>query len=84
MTQNGSPGAGFRFTEKVLSKIYNTNGMSKAADESGAKLNFEIINKIERRPRKGAVVMAISFLGFVGVRAGCCDRAQPPIGFAVS
>lgn len=36
-----SPGAGFRFTEKVLTKIYNTTGMSGAAEESGAKLNFD-------------------------------------------
>jgi uncharacterized protein (DUF362 family)/NAD-dependent dihydropyrimidine dehydrogenase PreA subunit len=36
-----SPGAGFRFTKKVLTKIYNINGMFKAADESGAKLNFD-------------------------------------------
>ena len=45
-----SPGAGFRFTEKVLTKIYNTNGMSKAADESGAKLNFDTTFEIVSFP----------------------------------
>ena len=45
-----SPGAGFRFTEKVLTKIYNTNGMSRAADESGAKLNFDTTFEIVSFP----------------------------------
>jgi len=45
-----SPGAGFRFTEKVLTKIYNTNGMSRAADQSGAKLNFDTTFEIVSFP----------------------------------
>ena len=45
-----SPGAGFRFTKKVLSKIYNTTGMSKAAEESGAKLNFDTTFEIVSYP----------------------------------
>ena len=45
-----SPGAGFRFTEKVLTKIYNTNGMSGAADKSGAKLNFDTTFEIVSFP----------------------------------
>jgi len=36
-----SPGSGFRFTKKVLAGIYQTNGMSQAANESGAELNFD-------------------------------------------
>ncbi|MBW1734765.1 MAG: DUF362 domain-containing protein [Deltaproteobacteria bacterium] len=36
-----SPGAGFRFTRKVLTRIYQACGMSEAADESGAGLNFD-------------------------------------------
>ena len=45
-----SPGAGFRFTQKVLTKIYNTNGMTRAADESGAKLNFDTTFEIVSFP----------------------------------
>jgi len=45
-----SPGAGFRFTKKVLTKIYDTNGMSEAADESGAKLNFDTTFEIVSFP----------------------------------
>ena len=45
-----SPGAGFRFTKKVLTKIYHTNGMARAADESGAKLNFDTTFEIVSFP----------------------------------
>ncbi len=36
-----SPGSGFRYTKAVLEKIYHTNGMRQAAEESGAELNFD-------------------------------------------
>ncbi len=36
-----SPGSGFRYTRTVLEKIYHTNGMSRAAEDSGAELNFD-------------------------------------------
>jgi len=37
-----SPGSGFRYTQKVLEKIYQTSGMTNAAKESGLKLNTDI------------------------------------------
>ena len=36
-----SPGAGFRFTEKVLQGIYEETGMVQAAKDSGAELNSD-------------------------------------------
>ncbi len=36
-----SPGSGFRYTVAVLEKIYRTNGMRQAAEDSGADLNFD-------------------------------------------
>ena len=36
-----SPGSGFRYTKTVLEKIYHTNGMWQAAEDSGAELNFD-------------------------------------------
>mgnify|MGYP002641104447 CR=1 FL=1 len=36
-----SPGSGFKYTKNVLEKIYHTNGMSQAAEDSGAELNFD-------------------------------------------
>ena len=36
-----SPGSGFRYTKAVLEKIYHTNGMWQAAQDSGAELNFD-------------------------------------------
>ena len=36
-----SPGSGFRYTKAVLEKIYHTNGMWQAAEDSGAELNFD-------------------------------------------
>jgi len=36
-----SPGSGFKYTKTVLEKIYHTNGMSRAAENSGAELNFD-------------------------------------------
>ena len=36
-----SPGSGYKFNVKTLEKIYQKSGMDKAAEESGAELNFD-------------------------------------------
>lgn len=36
-----SPGAGYKYNKKVLTKIYRETGMMEAAEESGSKLNFD-------------------------------------------
>lgn len=46
-----SPGAGYRFTEKVLDRTYRTTGMLQAADESGAELNFDTSFQVVSTPQ---------------------------------
>lgn len=48
-----SPGSGFRYTKKILESIYQTSGMTRAAEESGLRLNrdtaFETVSYPEGR-----------------------------------
>jgi len=41
-----SPGAGFKFTRRVLESIYDKNGMAGAAERSGAALNYDTSFKV--------------------------------------
>jgi len=36
-----SPGAGYRYTKKMLESIYEINGLKRVAEETGAELNFD-------------------------------------------
>ncbi len=45
-----SPGSGFRYTEAVLRRTYDTCGMTAAAREAGAELNFDTGHEIVSHP----------------------------------
>ena len=57
-----SPGAGYRFTEKILAKTYETTGMLQAADESGAELNFDTSFQVVSAP-EGKLIKRFEIAG---------------------